>query len=411
MKPEAHPLRGVTAEWLPAPSLEALARDRLLILVMGLAFLHIVLALAHAVAPGPWDLRYPLSAFQGEAWERTAFVLAAATALFLIVLRILLPRLPLRWGQPLAALTATLVVINALGIFSLGTTPENTIGVMFAVVGASLLLFCTRTILVVLALAIGGWIGVARKAGFDATWAQFGAALFAACALSIVVQRLQIRSIKQMLRGVAVPAPVAPEPDQRAEDEERFRRWYEATFEGIAIHEKGVILEANKALAGLLQCDLADLAGRNLLDWFTRSSRTVIEESILLGNFRPFEAVARRTNKSEIHLELFSKQIPYRGRNVMVTAFRDISERQRAAAAAQAEQERLQHQYRRQLSLAGISLSGGETVEVGALLDRVVKAAAEELPAHGGAVVLVFENGTRALAARQSDRPPPPADR
>lgn len=402
-KPEPHPLRGVTAEWLPAPSLETLARERLLVLLLGLAGLHVLLAMAHVLDVAEWDFTQPRTFFQQLNWtDATAVSAALATAVFIALLRVLLPKLPSRWSHPLSALIATLVVLNALGLFALRMNPPMTVMLIFAVLGASFLFFCTRTLLLVFAVAIGGWVGIARADGFGHEWWPFGAALLASCCLGVVFQRLQISSIKQMLRGVAAETTKPAELDNRAqaaEDDERFRRWYEATFEGIALHEKGVVLEANKALASLLDCDLAKLPGQNLLDWFTRSSRHLIEESILLGNFRPFEAVARRPDKSEVHLELFSKKIPYRGREVMVTAFRDITERRRAVAAAQAEQARLEHQYQRQLALAGISLSGGETIEVAELFDRVVKAAQEQLPARGGAVILVFEQGNIALAA------------
>lgn len=403
--PEPHPLRGVTAEWLPAPSLETLARERLVSLVMALALVQSCLALAHCFNPAA-DLAMPRSLFQESPWQRSAFVLASASAVFFAILRHLAPRMPLRWSQPSAAFAATLLVLNSLGLFAVEMSPRYTVGIMFAVMGASMLLFCTRLLCMVLAVALGGWFGIARQASQPAEWLPFGAGLVAASAAALVMQRLQLRSIKLMLRGEALSETGGSAADlplcggkDVAEDEERFRRWYEATFEGIAIHEKGVILEANQALAGLLQAEVENLIGRNLLDWFTRASRGVIQESLLLGNFRPFEAVARCGDKTELHLELFSKRIPYRGREVMVTAFRDITERRRAAAASAAEQARMEHQYQRQMALASISLSGGETMEVGPLLDRVVKAAAAQLPAHGGACLLVFDFAQVAVAA------------
>jgi PAS domain S-box-containing protein len=196
----------------------------------------------------------------------------------------------------------------------------------------------------------------------------------------------------------AIPDPIIVESSSLKENEERFRRWYEATFEGIALHEKGVILEANQALASLLRCEAASLTGQNLLDWFTRASRDMIEESVLLGNFRPFEAVARRPDKTELHVELFTKQLNYRGKEVMVTAFRDITERQRAAAALNAEQQRLQMQYKRQTGLARLAVSIGEATEVARVLDCIVETATTILPA-SGAFLLVHEQNEFTLAA------------
>lgn len=390
-----NPLRVPATEWLPAPSVEELTRHRLRALLIPLALVHAALLIAQL-----WPL------LRDRAWQNLfselpagclpACLLAAATAAFLIIARSLLGKLPLRWAQPLSALVATLLVLNALGVFAFQFVPQTTEALLLAILAGSALMYCPRLLLLVLAVAIGGWLGIACQAGFTHPWWRHGLLLGSASLIALVAQRLQLASMKQMLRGTndGVARPAA----NVEEEEERFRRWYEATFEGIAIHDKGTILEANHPLAVLLQCEVTDLRGYNILDWFTRASRGIIEESILLGNFRPFEAVVRRKDKSELHLELFSKRIPYGGREVMVTAFRDITERLRAASAAAAEQTRLELQYRRQSALAEISVTG-IIDDAGILLDRIAKTAADVLPAHGGAVVFVAENGILELAA------------
>jgi PAS domain S-box-containing protein len=398
-EPSLHPLRASAAELAPTPSLESVARHRLLGLVVGLAFLHVVIGFGHLRNPAGWNLHSPLTALQDTPWSRSpAFVLAIATAFFLLVLRLLLPRLPLRWSNPLGALVAALLVLNALGWFTLGLTPEKTVPVAFAVFGAGCLLFTTRSLVLVMILAVGGWSWFARTAGFTSGWPYFGTVLLGACFLALIFQRLHLHTLRQMLRTAGGPGGNR-QPSSGQEGDEHFRRWYEATFEGIAIHEKGIILEANQALASLRRCDLATLPGQNLLEWFTRASRNMIEESILLGNFRPFEAVARGPDKTELHLELFSKRIAYGGKEVMVTAFRDITERQRAAAALNTEQQRLQHQYRRQVALAQLTVSLGQSTEIARSLDTITQTAATVLPAGGGACLLFHEAGHFTVAA------------
>ncbi len=402
-QPAVHPLRATAAELAPAPSLECVARDRLLLLIVGLAFLHVVVAFGHLINPTGWDLSSPLTMFQDTPWSRLpAWVMASASAFFLFVLRLLLPRLPLRWAHPLGTFVSALVVLNALGWFTFGITPEKTVPLAFAVFGAGCLLFTTRSLFLIIIIACSGWFWFARQAHFTMGWSYFGGVLAAACVISLLFQRLHLQTIKQMLR--TTPGPNESESAATASTDERFRRWYEATFEGIAIHEKGVIFEANEALAALLRCDAPSLVGKNLLDWFTRASRNVIEESIFLGNFRPFEAVARRPDKTELHVELFTKRICHGGKEMMVTAFRDITERQRAAAALNAEQTRLQQQYARQLALARLAVSIGEATEVSRVLDAIAETAATVLPASGGACLFVHENDRFALAASHLPR-------
>jgi PAS domain S-box-containing protein len=380
-----------------APGLEELARGRLMSLCLGLAVLHFVLVLAHLLSPGYRDLRTLFAALVELPWHQSsALAFAFVTAHFFLVLRLLLPRLPLRWAEPLGTLAATLLIINAFGVFMPGVAPDKTVILVLAVVTSGALLFSTRTLGIVLAVALGGWTGIAWHFGGSEPWRFHGGALLGAAAVAVILQRLHRRALRQMLAG---DAPRAAPPAAPAADEEKFRRWSEATFEGIAIHERGVIIEANRSLATLLQVPAGDLPGRSILDWFTRSSRDVILESVLLGNFRPFEAVARRADKSEIQLELYSKKVNFAGREVTVTAFRDITERQRAATALTAEQERLARQYQRQLALANVEVCSGQAGDVTAVFERVVRAAEEVLPARAGAVILIVENSHLALAA------------
>ncbi len=405
---QPHPIRDAAAELAPAPSLEVLARTRLLTVLSGLGFLHAILAIGYRIDPVRWHLDSPLSALQPEPWRATPALCAAfATAIFLLTLRLLLPRLPLRWAHPLGALVAVLTAVNGLGAFTLGNTPEKTVILMLVLAGAGFLLFSTRWLRLVLVLTLGGWSWFAWRADFGPGWTFFGMALAGAALLAVLFQRLELQSLREMLRsapasgssaGPFVAAASTTLEMKTGENAESFRRWYEATFEGIAIHEKGIIIEANQPLAALLGCEMKELPGKDLLHWFTRASRDLIEESILLGNYRPFEAVALHSDKTELYLELYTKQIPYQGRTVMVTALRDITERKRAAAALASEQARLEQQYRRQSALADIEPGVSHPGDVASILQRITRAVAEVLPASGGACVLACEEGQWGLA-------------
>lgn len=396
-------MRAAASEMAPAPSLEVLARGRLLTVLTGLGFLHAFLALGYMIDPLRGTLNFPLSVLRQEPWSAApAFWVAFATAVFLLTTRLLIPRLPLRWAHPLGAFVSVLAAINGLGTFTVGNTPEKTVLLMLVVTGAGFLLFSKRQLAAVLAFTFVGWGWFAREAGFGPGWPYFGFALLGAAAMAGLFQRLGLQSFRAMLRekpAAEPPPPAPPVPEEVTnQGDERFRRWYEATFEGIAIHEKGVILEANQPLAALLGRPSGELIGENLLEWFTRASRDLIEESILLGNFRPFEAVACRPDKTELHLELYTKQISYQGRTVMVTALRDITERKRAAAALAEEQIRLETLYRRQSALASLEPGIGVN-DPAVIIELITRAVAEVLPASGGACVLACEDGHWGLAA------------
>jgi PAS domain S-box-containing protein len=51
------------------------------------------------------------------------------------------------------------------------------------------------------------------------------------------------------------------------ESEERFRRLAEASFEGVVISEKGVILDVNELYCDMLGYTRSELLGHSLLAW------------------------------------------------------------------------------------------------------------------------------------------------
>ncbi|MBI5388081.1 MAG: GAF domain-containing protein [Verrucomicrobia bacterium] len=405
-EPRRDPIRTAASQVPPAPSLEMLGRDHLHAVVTALGVLHLTAAAAYLPSLSRLPFVFTEDA-SGSHWAAlSAPVIALVSGLFFLVLRLLLPRLPLRWADPLGALVATLVVLNCLAWFSTGNAPEKTLPLALALICAGYFLFSLTWLAVVVAVGLSGWFFLAWGAGFSPAWHSFAWGLAGAAALAFVVQRLQRLTLRHLLTGrrsnmEPSPEPPPPPPPLDEDTEEKFQRWYEATFEGIAIHEKGVIIEANPTLGKMVGCPASELAGKNLLDWFTLSSRSLVEDSILLGNYRPFEAVIRRADKSELPLELFSKELPYKGRRAMVTAFRDMTERQRAAAALLAEQERLERQYRRQTAIAEIEFNIDQQEDLTAVLQRITQAAARHLPAKTGACLLLCSDEGVVVAASE----------
>jgi PAS domain S-box-containing protein len=117
------------------------------------------------------------------------------------------------------------------------------------------------------------------------------------------------------------------------ESEERFRRLSDATFEGIAIHEKGIIIEANSAFAKMLGWELADVIGHGAADFFDPASLPVIMDHIAHPRDEAYTVLARRIDGSTFDAEITSRDFPWKGRVVRVVAMRDITERKKAQRA------------------------------------------------------------------------------
>ena len=125
------------------------------------------------------------------------------------------------------------------------------------------------------------------------------------------------------------------------ESEERFRTLQEASFGGIGIHEKGMILDANQGLSTLTGYSHDELLGMNGLMLIDESTREMVLEKIVSGYEKPYDAIGIRKDGSTYPLEIQGKEIPYHGRTVRVTEFRDITERKKAEKAIRESEEKL----------------------------------------------------------------------
>jgi PAS domain S-box-containing protein len=114
------------------------------------------------------------------------------------------------------------------------------------------------------------------------------------------------------------------------ESEERFRKLSEASFEGIVIHENGRILDANQTFADMLGYELSEVIGMSETDVVVAEHRDLFLKSIQSEHEKTYEAVCLRKDGITFTCRFRGKAIPYQGRNVGVSALRDVSERRKA---------------------------------------------------------------------------------
>ncbi|NPD48310.1 PAS domain S-box protein, partial [Lentimicrobium sp. S6] len=114
------------------------------------------------------------------------------------------------------------------------------------------------------------------------------------------------------------------------DSETRFKALHNASFGGIAIHDKGMILECNQGLTEISGYEQDELMGMDGLLLIAEESREKVMGNILSGSEESYEAVGIRKNGQKYSLRLEARQIPYKGKEVRVVEFRDITERKRA---------------------------------------------------------------------------------
>ena len=126
------------------------------------------------------------------------------------------------------------------------------------------------------------------------------------------------------------------------ESEARFKALHNASFGGIAIHDKGVILDTNQGLADLTGYSSTELIGMDGLGLIAPEDRQLVMNHIVAGYEKPYEAVGLRKNGEKYPIRLEGRRIPYQGNFVRVVEFRDISDQKEAELLIRKAQECMQ---------------------------------------------------------------------
>jgi len=110
------------------------------------------------------------------------------------------------------------------------------------------------------------------------------------------------------------------------ESEQRFETLHNASFGGIVIHDQGVILDCNQGLSDLLGYTKNELIGMNGLLLIEQSQREFVMSQIKAGYESSYESLGIRKNGEVFPIRIEARNIPYKGKRVRVTEFRDMTE-------------------------------------------------------------------------------------
>ena len=114
--------------------------------------------------------------------------------------------------------------------------------------------------------------------------------------------------------------------EEIAESEDRFKSLSEASTGGIIVHDNGLILDCNKGLTDITGFAHEELIGMNGLDLIAPESLDTVLANIRSGYDQSYEVTGLRKDGSHYHLAIRGKNVHYKGRDVRVIEFRDITE-------------------------------------------------------------------------------------
>lgn len=118
--------------------------------------------------------------------------------------------------------------------------------------------------------------------------------------------------------------------EELKESEVRFRTLQQASFGGIGMHDKGIIIDCNQGLCDITGYSREELLGHNGLELIAPECRDLVMEKILSGFEKPYDVEGIHKNGTRYFLEVHAKNLPYQGKMIRVTEFRDITPRKLA---------------------------------------------------------------------------------
>lgn len=125
------------------------------------------------------------------------------------------------------------------------------------------------------------------------------------------------------------------------ESEKRFRSLQEASFGGIGMHDKGIIIDCNQGLCEITGYSYDELIGMNGLNLIAEEYRSFVLERIVSGYEKPYDTEGIKKDGTRYFLEIRGKNTPYKGKEIRVTEFRDITDRKKSEQKISEQNARL----------------------------------------------------------------------
>ena len=155
------------------------------------------------------------------------------------------------------------------------------------------------------------------------------------------------------------------------ESEARFRTLSNSAFECIVITDRGRMLDTNEQFNKIFGYKRSELIGQPIMDLVAPESRELVKKNILSGYEKTYEHQALHKDGTIFTVEVTGKSIPYDGRQVRVTAIRDITERKQAEKALRQSEEKYRMITENSPAVSWTTSEKGETIFISSNLERV----------------------------------------
>ena len=126
------------------------------------------------------------------------------------------------------------------------------------------------------------------------------------------------------------------------ESESRYSILSNATFEGILIHKKGIVIDLNNRFAEMFGYEPDQLIGADATELIPPEYRDTVKNNIASGHEGPYEVTGLKKDSSTFHMEIRARHMRYKGRDVRTAVVRDISDLKQAESSLRDSRNMLQ---------------------------------------------------------------------
>ena len=130
-----------------------------------------------------------------------------------------------------------------------------------------------------------------------------------------------------------------------ADSHELVQLLSDASFESIFLSDKGVCLGQNATARRMFGYSDAEALGKMGTEWITPEDRERVLHNMLSGYSEPYRVAALRKDGSTFPAEINARMVQFRGRQIRVTALRDLSAEEKAISDLRDSEERFKLLY------------------------------------------------------------------
>ena len=182
--------------------------------------------------------------------------------------------------------------------------------------------------------------------------------------------------------------------------EERLGHFFNGSFEGMIIHDSGVIVDANPAAHAMAAYPERGLIGKHLLDLLTPESRETVMIQLKAPSSQVHELAGLKADGTPFPLEVQGRYINYRGKQMRMVAMRDLSARkeaERALVEAKESAEKATEVKDKFVSLVSHDLRGPLVIAAGHL-KLLLEDDTRAMDPHTREILSILLDGNREMA-------------